>query len=689
MRKNRKKNLHFRSVRTKLIGGFLIPVILLIALGVVSYTNFSKDIISNYENTSKNSANTTADYLRLQLEGISDIAVNLDLDETVTDYYSDLYKNDVVAQSNCAKQVAALISKQTAADNNINNIVLLGANGKSTSYYGDLDKFVYDDFVDSQACSYFENSGSVNLWIGSHTTLDDYYYTDRKMYNVGEDSYGFCMIRKLNDTYGKAVGYILIDVKLSLAEEIIEKLKVEDGCLSGMLLADGKKITGSDDFTGISGENLTNEFSKSEGDIYVDYQGQRYLLIYEKLEKEGIILYSLIPENLMLKQADRLKNITIIFVVIASLLAIVVGTVMALGMQKEIIKANATLENAAKGNLTIRTKTKRKDEFGALAGGINYTLSAMEKIIGNVHDMSGSVSKMGVLFAQNLNHLLAESERITKTVSEIESGITQEAEDTQNCYIQMSSLSDLINRLYENINEIETITKHTIQITSDGMVAVDELREKSAETNTITEEVIDEVKMMERESREISGIVDTINEIAEQTNLLALNASIEAARAGNAGKGFAVVADEIRKLAEQSTVSSGKIEQIISNIQNRTEKAVMATKKVYEGVFTQQESLNNTVDAFKQVNKEIVRLSENVDRNATEIQSIEVAKNDTLSAMENISAFSQQTAAASCEMMSAAEEQMRAIGELTEKAEELECEAQKLNESVAVFQINE
>lgn len=72
--------------------------------------------------------------------------------------------------------------------------------------------------------------------------------------------------------------------------------------------------------------------------------------------------------------------------------------------------------------------------------------------------------------------------------------------------------------------------------------------------------------------RATAETVKAIQDVAMNTRILGFNASIEASRAKESGKGFGVIAQEVRGLAEVSTQSTDKIEGIIQNIGNDTDK---------------------------------------------------------------------------------------------------------------------
>ena len=166
-----------------------------------------------------------------------------------------------------------------------------------------------------------------------------------------------------------------------------------------------------------------------------------------------------------------------------------------------------------------------------------------------------------------------------------------------------------------------------------------------------------EVEQLAGQVRDISKVLDVIRSIAEQTNLLALNAAIEAARAGEAGRGFAVVADEVRALAHRTQQSTREIEQMVSGIQQGTDKAVNAmqnsnsrARSTLDVAKAAGQALDEIAAAISQINErnlviasaseEQAQVAREVDRNLVNIRDLSMQS----------SAGANQTSAASQEL---------------------------------------
>jgi len=116
--------------------------------------------------------------------------------------------------------------------------------------------------------------------------------------------------------------------------------------------------------------------------------------------------------------------------------------------------------------------------------------------------------------------------------------------------------------------ENETFTKDASNRLLESLSNVQQKMGDADNYNAVIKESSDQIKLSaERITTNVSEVktfAQDIQRISNNTNMLSLNASIEAARSGEMGRGFAVVAEQMRKLANDTKESSGKILEILN-----------------------------------------------------------------------------------------------------------------------------
>lgn len=640
---------------------------------------------SSFEASAQSAIQKTAEYYDLMFSGIKASANELVNDSVVQGYYSGSYETNSVEEANAYSDIRAKVTSVSTTNTQIKGMYIFGKSGKdiylsansmSGSEYSNIKKTDEAKKIDSDR----------SVWFSSHSYIDSQTNID---YGV---SYG----RQVIGSSKRGVGYMFVDIDKEYIVNPISSVDIGNKSMVALIAPDGgenvviKDSEAEDGRVYFADKDFYTQALESEnesGYSYVKYDGKSQLFIYSKAGSEGFMVCALVPRSVIVAQAGGIKFITITMIIIALIGAIIIGGIMAADIGNVIKKVIGGTDKAANGDLTATVNVHRKDEFGALAGGINNMIGNMKQLINDTKSVSGRVDESAAVVTDSVHTMLSATREITDAISGIEKGIVQQAEDSESCMKQMDELSDKINVVSDNSEKIARIAESARDIVKSGLDTIDVLNTNVHDTVGITTEVISGIEQLETATKSIGKIVNAINDIADQTNLLSLNASIEAARAGEAGRGFAVVADEIRKLADQSVESVNQIREIVEDITSGTRQTVNVAKRAEDVVAVQENSLKDTVNVFNDIQSHVGELIQSLEYITSGITDIATTKADSIMSIQNISAVSQETAATAEEVTQNADKQMKAVEALNAAAEKLDRDAHELEEAIGLFKV--
>jgi methyl-accepting chemotaxis protein len=220
--------------------------------------------------------------------------------------------------------------------------------------------------------------------------------------------------------------------------------------------------------------------------------------------------------------------------------------------------------------------------------------------------LKGTTQQLNAISAQ----LFTASDQVASAAQALAQGASEQAASLEETAATVEEASSVAKQNSANAQQANALSGEVLNVAQSGVRAMQDMRS-----------AIDAIQVA---ADETANIIRTIDEIAFQTNLLALNAAVEAARAGEAGKGFAVVAEEVRNLAQRSATAaketaekirrskdlsatgvqvSRTVEQSLTEIRERSEKAVALVKEITAASKEQSTGLQQLNTAMCELDK--------------------------------------------------------------------------------------
>jgi methyl-accepting chemotaxis protein len=429
------------------------------------------------------------------------------------------------------------------------------------------------------------------------------------------------------------------------------------------------------------------------GSMITKLDSKEYLVAYSPSQDGwGVFVINLTSEEF--SEVVVLRRIFICVSILLMILSILFVSLQANYIIRPILGMAAYIQKVSEGDFTEETlqnanklKKNRKNEIGQLSTTMVQMREKLWTMLKQVSQATEQVAAASSQLKTGASQCAQAASQVAESVAKVAGGSESQANAVNNSMEEINRMADSSREIAANTSEAAHSAEKATSAAKYGAEAITDVMVQMNKIEKTVSESAEVVSLLGERSKEIGKIVDTISGISEQTNLLALNAAIEAARAGEQGRGFSVVAGEVKKLAEKSQDATKLISVLITEIQENTEKAVLAMNSGTHEVKRGGETADKAGMAFKQIVELINKVSAQIYSISDSTQKLADGSNSVVQATKEISEINIENSSEMQAVSAATEEQSSAMDAISNLCDELSLLANDLRESLKKFRI--
>lgn len=328
-------------------------------------------------------------------------------------------------------------------------------------------------------------------------------------------------------------------------------------------------------------------------------------------------------------------------------------------LRSKVDELLAVVVKAEAGDLTGKITVGGTDAIGRLGSGLATMFDKLRALLDRVQ-------KAGIQVASSTTEIAASARQQEATGME-------HAQTSLEVLSTTKEISANTAQLLAAMEEVNQVAEDTAVVSADAQGNIQRMDQTMQRMATATDSINAKLAALSEKASNINNVLTTITKVADQTNILSLNAAIEAEKAGEAGRGFSVVATEIRRLADQTSIATWDIEQMLKEMQSAVSASVMGMDKF-------SEEIRRSVDETRRVGEGLASVIEQVQKLTPRFDLV-------FEGMQSQATGAQQITETMTQLNDATQQAVDALKSTSEAVRQLQYAAHDLQEGVSRFAV--